>query len=42
LGRRSAAHHAIAAAWLNVIDGELADLRGRSMEKYIEAERWDA
>jgi len=26
----------------DIIDGELADMRGRSMEDHIEAERWDA
>jgi len=25
-----------------IIDGELADLRGRSMEEYSEVERWEA
>lgn len=26
----------------DIIDGELADMRGRSIEEHIEAERWDA
>lgn len=26
----------------DIIDGELTDMRGRTMEEYIEADRWDA